>query len=100
MSSIKGFFFRGYLNTTLPLKTRSSPPEQRVFCPLARDLASSACFCVSGEFEGVYLEVHKSLISFLYDLLYRQRDVTEGVEQLEDLLEVFGRDVPIHLQGS
>ena len=49
---------------------------------------------------GVYSKVHQDLISFLYDLLYRQGDVAEGVEQLEDLLEVFGRDVPIHLQGS
>ena len=49
---------------------------------------------------AVYSEVHQRLVPFLYDLLYWQRDVAERVEHLEDLLEVFGRDMPVHLQGS
>ena len=52
------------------------------------------------DYQGVYSEVHQNLIPVFYNLLYRQRDVAERVEHFKDLLEIFGRDMPVHLQGS
>ena len=47
-----------------------------------------------------YSEAHKHLIPLLYYLSYRQSDVAEGIEHLENLLEIFGGDMPVHLQSS